>query len=81
MARKTSPSSEPPSSFERRPQRIRRSTSCVSHYNVVGAAKKHSRSDRASCQTSVQLRRYLTSTSLAPLGSLTGSGVSSGLGT
>ncbi|EUB58103.1 hypothetical protein EGR_07023 [Echinococcus granulosus] len=29
--------SSPPSSFERRPRRSHRSTSRVSHYNVVGA--------------------------------------------
>ncbi|CDS42856.1 expressed protein [Echinococcus multilocularis] len=71
MAQKISPPSEPPSSFERRPRRSRRSTSCVSHCNVVGAAKS-----RASHQISAQLRVYLTSTSLIPLGGLTGSWVS-----
>ncbi|EUB54921.1 hypothetical protein EGR_10231 [Echinococcus granulosus] len=41
MAQKASPPSEPPSSFERRPRHSHRSTSRVSHYNVIGAAKKH----------------------------------------
>ncbi|EUB60141.1 Neurogenic locus notch protein [Echinococcus granulosus] len=45
-----------PSSFERRLRRSRRSTSHVSHYNVVGAAKKHPRADCASHQISAQLR-------------------------
>ncbi|EUB55397.1 collagen, type XV, alpha [Echinococcus granulosus] len=69
---------EPPSSSERHVRRSPWSTSRVSHYNVVGAVKKHPRPDRASHQISVQLRRYLTSKSLTPLANLTGTGVSSG---
>ncbi|CDS42482.1 expressed protein [Echinococcus multilocularis] len=40
---------------------------------------KHPRSDRASHQISAQMRGYLISTALIPLGSLTGSGVLFGL--
>nr|CDS17723.1 expressed protein [Echinococcus granulosus] len=80
MAQKASPPSEPPSSFERRSRRSSRSTSRVSHYNVVGVVKKHPRADRGSRQISAQLRGYLTSTSLIPLGGFTGTRISSGLG-
>ncbi|CDS42772.1 expressed protein [Echinococcus multilocularis] len=80
MAQEASPPSEPPSSFERRSRRSSRSTSRLSHYNLVGVVRKHPRADRASHQISVQLRRYLTSKSLIPLGGFTGTRVLSGLG-